>query len=602
MMTGEFFRTGMITRLTQGCSIAILAIGVGHIHAQDNAETWSTALYGPDWSPTPALSFAKDKIIQDFSYAGYASGEKAIPDMADARRFDVVADYGADASGTTDSTAAIQKAIDAAAAAGGGVVYFPAGTYHIQPQADRRYALCVRKSGIVLRGAGPDKTFLLNTSFEMREKIIVLFQAPTKAEWSRKEDGATTITTDLMGPSREIPVEDTSSFKAGDWVIIRSVPNKDWVMDHGETDWLGEEDKIGSIQYLRRIVKVDVTAKILTIDIPTRYSLKKRDRPEVYPKSGMLRNVGLESLSIGNVQHPGKDGWKNLDFAAPTGGYTKRLAESRGLPEDFATTRKSAYDVHSSYAVTMTNVLDGWIRDAGSFRSEGNTTGCHLLSNGIRMKESRGVTVERCYFQHPQYGGGGGNGYMYRMDNTNDCLIRESRAEASRHGFSISGMSSSGNVIHRCLDKDTARQTGSTGSEQTEGRSSDHHQWFSHSNLIDHCTADDSWFEARDRFYTKLSRPRHNLTSAHTVYWNTEGLRNSFHPFVVWSQQADYGYVIGTRGAVNGVRTDGKYPERNGRTDPVDVVEGIGKGETLRPASLFEDQRKRRLGKNTDAH
>lgn len=361
---------------------------------------------------------------------------------------------------------------------------------------------------------------------------------------------------------------------------------------------MAEEAKIGSIKYMRQVVAIDPEKKVLTIDVPTRYSLKKRDRPEVYRKSGMLENVGIEELSIGNVQHPGKDGWKNLDFAAPNGAYTKRLAESRGLPEDFAQTRKSAFDVHGSYAITMSNVLNGWVRNVRSFKPEGNTTGCHLLSNGVRMKECRGVTVQGCYFQRPQYGGGGGNGYMYRLDNSNECLIRESRAEACRHGFSVSGMASSGNVIFRCLDKDTARQTGSTGQEETEGRSSDHHQWFSHSNLFDNCTADNSWFEARDRYYTHLSRPRHNLTSAHTVYWNMEGVANSFHPFVVWCQQADYGYVIGTRGAVNGVKTDGKYPERKSHTDPVDVVEGIGKGDMLSPRSLFEDQRKRRLGES----
>lgn len=43
-----------------------------------------------------------------------------------------VEDYGAVHDGATDDTAAIQAAIDAAAAAGGGVVYFPAGVYSVQ--------------------------------------------------------------------------------------------------------------------------------------------------------------------------------------------------------------------------------------------------------------------------------------------------------------------------------------------------------------------------------------------------------------------------------------------------------------------------------------
>lgn len=565
------------------------------VAAQEAEKAWSSALYGEDWSPLPGLSFADDKIIQDFSFAGYGKGEREIPDLAGVRRFDVVADFAADPSGKTDATAAIQKAIDAAASAGGGVVYLPAGTYRIRPEKNRRYALCVRKSGVVLRGDGPDKTFLLNGSFEMREKVILLFQAPSDAEWNRPGKVSSFLAADLMGPSVEIAVEDVSGFNAGDSIVIRCKPTKEWVLDHHETDWLGEEDKIGSIQYYRKIVSVNREKNLLTIDVPTRYYLKTRDRPEVYLKSGMIENVGVEDLSIGNIEHPGKDGWKNLDFAAPDGDYTRRLAESRGLPEDFAKERKSAFDVHASYAISMVNVKDGWIRNVQSFQAEGNKTGCHLLSNGVRLKESVGVTVERCIFQRPQYGGGGGNGYMFRLDSSNECLVRECRAEASRHGFSVSGMSSSGNVFFRCLDKDTARQTGATGQEQTEGRSSDHHQWFSHSNLFDNCTADNSWFEARDRFYTKLSRPRHNLTSAHTVYWNMEGVSNSFHPFVVWSQQANYGYVIGTRGAVSGVRTHGNFPERHNRTDPVDVVEGIGKGKTLSPQSLFEDQRRRRL-------
>lgn len=112
---------------------------------------------------------------------------------------------------------------------------------------------------------------------------------------------------------------------------------------------------------------------------------------------------------------------------------------------------------------------------------------------------------------------------------------------------------------------------------------------FSHSNLIDTCVAESSYFEARYRPFG--SAPLHNLTSAHSVYWNTEG-RASSYSYVVHSQQSRYGYVIGTRGAISQVNTGGTSTTK---TNPVDHVEGAGQGDTLTPFSLFREQRRRRL-------
>jgi hypothetical protein len=44
--------------------------------------------------------------------------------------YDIVS-YGADPTGATDSTAAIQAAINAASAAGGGTVHVPEGTFTV---------------------------------------------------------------------------------------------------------------------------------------------------------------------------------------------------------------------------------------------------------------------------------------------------------------------------------------------------------------------------------------------------------------------------------------------------------------------------------------
>lgn len=65
-----------------------------------------------------------------------------------------VLDYGADNTGGTNSATAINAAIDAVAAAGGGTVYFPAGTY-------RTNSSIVIKDKVTLQGEGtPSRTDL----------------------------------------------------------------------------------------------------------------------------------------------------------------------------------------------------------------------------------------------------------------------------------------------------------------------------------------------------------------------------------------------------------------------------------------------------------
>ena len=57
-----------------------------------------------------------------------------------------VKDYGAVGDGTTNDAAAIQSAIDAAGGAGGGVVYFPAATYAVEPASGATACLVLHNS------------------------------------------------------------------------------------------------------------------------------------------------------------------------------------------------------------------------------------------------------------------------------------------------------------------------------------------------------------------------------------------------------------------------------------------------------------------------
>jgi hypothetical protein len=530
---------------------------------------WESSLFGPSWQATPNLSFETDKVLQDFSFAGYRRGEVPLPTQPPGATFNVVTGYGADSSGIADSTVAIQNAINAAQAAGGGIVWMPAGTYRLSPQGTNAFCLQITASNVVLRGAGVGQTFLLNTDWLMRNKVILQITGPSSAAWTTAQTPTTLLRQDLPGPTTQLPVVSVSGYAVGDHILVRADPGDEWATEHLEPDWVGFAlGSFGRLMYLRQIVAIDAVNQVLTIDIPTRYALKVRDNARVYKKTTLIREVGLEGFSIGNVQHPGTTGWGE---------------------EDHTVEGTSSYDVAGNFAIRFQRVRDGWIRNVSSFLPAGNTRTCHVLNNGVLLIECQGVTIRNATFQRPQYGGGGGAGYMYRIQNSGDCLLQECTAEFSRHGMVLSHMASSGNVIHACVDRTTGKQTGATGNQNTSGKGSDHHMHFSHSNLIDTCVADNSYFEARYRPFG--SAPLHNLTSAHGVYWNIEG-KASGQTYVVHSQQSRYGYVIGTRGAVTTVKTDGTSVTK---TNPVDHVEGVAQGTTLSPFSLYREQRRRRL-------
>ena len=72
------------------------------------------------------------------------------------------------------------------------------------------------------------------------------------------------------------------------------------------------------------------------------------------------------------------------------------------------------------------------------------------------------------------------------------------------------------------------------------------------------CMAQNSWFEARDRYYDVMSEPKHNSTSAHSVIWNTEcwgEFLSGRLPFGACRLVMDISLERG--GAVTAVRTDG---------------------------------------------
>jgi hypothetical protein len=522
------------------------------------SQQWRSSLYPENWKP--GMQDSEGRFLHDFSYAGYQRAEKAIPDIKKNIVDVTKAPYSVDNTGKEDVTASIQKALNDAGQRGGGVVYLPPGKYRIDISAAKANSLTINYGNVVLRGAGVGKTFLFNDNSDVRNISIIQAKPVSGGNWLSPESKTVSVTEDLLLPTRIIPVSSTQDFKVGDWVVLRSDVTKEFITEHN-MDKLWATSLVGTIFY-RYITAIDKKENTIQIDAPTRYFLKKRDNARVYKVKPALSEVGIEHFSIANRQSvlPGLGG---LDFNV------------KGT---------AAYEVHSANLIMINSAVNCWIKGISTYKPAENKDDIHLVSSGILLQNSRFVTVDSCSFQKTQYLGEGGNGYMYILAS-NDCLIKNSFAAYARHNYDFKSMRSNGNVILRCRGENSTL-------------ASDFHMHLSMSNLFDNTTLNKDFLEAKFRPWGTLP-DMHGYPTTQSVYWNTVGeAYPAKSPYVIDSEQFGWGYIIGTSGPASDVKTSptaGKLNQYEYDSAPEDFKEGIGKGESLLPKSLYLDQLARRL-------
>ena len=392
--------------------------------------------------------------------------------------YNVVTQYGADASGQADSTAAIQNAIHAAGAAGGGVVYLPAGTFRVRPQGASSSALWIKQSNVVLRGSGKTATFIYNDTPNMREKSVIRVAPDHSADWHKPTNAPTAIRSDVNPMATVIPVSSVGEYAANDFIVLHAEATDAFLAEHGMSGKWNAATVKGPT-FFRKITAIDKAANTLTIDIPIRYALKIRDKARIYKVGETLSEIGIEQLSIGMKQHTGAS-WGDLDYKKPG---------------------TAAYDVHAAKAIGFSNVKNGWIDQVDSFKPSSNAGDLHLLSHGIVLYQSRAVTVQYTHMQKPQYRGEGGNGYLYLMQGQ-DNLVQHAAATLGRHSFTFQYMWTSGNVIY-------------DGTSNKPRLATDFHMYLSMANLLDNMTMNNDFIEAVYRPYGpwSMAGPRRSRSS-----------------------------------------------------------------------------------------
>lgn len=532
----------------------LLLAGLAAVAAGPVTGQWRSQLYPSNW--TPGFKDAQGRFLHDFSYAGYHRGAKPIPTTIPGVRIDVTqAPYNADASGSADATQAIQRAIDAVGSSGGGVVYLPAGTYRLRYANSRisDSALWVHDDGVVLRGAGAGRTKLFLDETVTRRKNLVRFRSRDGGTWHSSRGGSTTLRSDLPNQSMVVPVPNASSYSVGDWIVIRTDATPAWIAEHGMTG-LWTSGLVGLTIY-REILEVSTSRGTITLDTPTRYPMKTRDNLRIYRVADPLEEAGLEDLSIGMRQNT-KSGFGDSDYTRSGTG---------------------AYEVHASDAVLFYHARNCWIQRVHTYRPSVNTSDVHCHSDAFALNYSRLVTVKDCVADRPQYLGGGGNGYGFVLQGA-DCLFVGNSSDRTRHSFSFKNLRTTGNVLLRNTSTNARYPL-------------DFHMHLSMSNLVDNTTLDRDFIAAS---YRTSGTIVHGYSTSQSVIWNTNGIRYGSRSYIVDSRQYGYGYVIGTRGNANAVITTPTTVSGK-QTAPVDWLEGVGRGSTLQPASLYEDQLVRRL-------
>jgi hypothetical protein len=515
-----------------------------------------SSLYPDDWKP--GFKDSQGRFLQDYSYAGYHNGEKPLPTGNHSRILDVTAPpYRADKTGEADASAAIQKAIDDAEAAGAGIVYMPAGTYTL---SDR---LHVKRSRIVLRGAGSHGARATRLLFVDggRQKPNILFGTRMKYGASRP------LARDTHIFDHHVALKDVSGLAKGDHILIGCRITEAFLKEHHMVPFWGENQKDKFRRFFRRqITRVDRAGRRIFFKVPIRYPLLTRDDAFLMETGGLIEECGIEHLAVCNATKKEKTAWD----ARP------------GWP-----------------AVRFENVKDCWARDVHSFESP-DCPPFHLRSFGFNIKHSKQVTVADCRLARPQNRGGGGNGYLFNLAASNEVLFRDCTGRHGRHNFNACwAFGNSGNVFLRIQTSDgngyynwNHREADMRGKRKPWlNMASDYHMALSIACLVDNSVIDDAW-SCRNR--GKMSS-HSGHTATQCAFWNNRGKG------YIRSFQYGWGYVIGTEGL--DVRTTAKQARGSSGcrgddgTAPYDFTEHIGAGARLSVKSLYEDQLARRLSR-----
>ena len=308
------------------------------------AENKGHLVYGPD---------SLGNRVVDFSYCGYKASDEKIPDVP----VKIVVPLTKE-----EATLRIQTAIDYVASlplVNGfrGAVLLQKGVYSITGQ------LKITTSGVVVRGSGMGQNgTILQGAGTDRETLIRIAGINDKVV----EPGIAVNDRYVPVNANKVSITSAANLKVGDNVLVKRPSTKKWISVLGTETFGGGISALGwkpgerDIFWDRKIIGID--GNTVTLDAPLTTALDTTyggATLALYNWSGRISNIGVENLSCVSTYDTSN-------------------------PKD---------EAHRWMAITMENVMDGWVRQV-NFK--------HFAGSAVYVMETaRRITVEDCKSLEP---------------------------------------------------------------------------------------------------------------------------------------------------------------------------------------------------------
>ena len=249
----------------------------------------------------------KQSILPDFSYAGYHSGEKSIPNVKGYKIFNVL-DFGAKPNDDESDQDAIQQAIDAANENGSGIVFFPKGRFIVNDDSTLTKGIVSKGSNIILRGSGSGPG---GTELFMKEALVPVNPSQMwtgRPMFTFTAKGSDKKLADIAQPAAvgdfELMLKNTKDIQPGDWVAIKLLDNapelvaKELAPHKLDSSWTYIAKKGIDVCMYYRVVKVGTGS--ITLHAPLAYAVDPKFKWSIY-KFANAEEVGIEDIAfVGN--------------------------------------------------------------------------------------------------------------------------------------------------------------------------------------------------------------------------------------------------------------------------------------------------------------